>query len=33
MNSTENASAAKARFNGQDLHGKPLKVDDAKPRN
>ena len=33
MNSTDNANTAKAKFNGQDLHGKPLKVNDAKPRN
>ena len=33
MNSTENANTAKEKFNGQDLHGKALKVNDAKPRN
>ncbi|MEK6321676.1 MAG: RNA-binding protein [Acidobacteriota bacterium] len=33
MNSQDNANSAKAKFNGQDLHGKPLKVNDAKPRN
>ena len=33
MNTTDNANAAKTKFNGQDLHGKPLKVNDAKPRN
>jgi len=33
MNSQENANSAKEKFNGQDLHGKPLKVNDAKPRN
>jgi cold-inducible RNA-binding protein len=33
MNSQDNANAAKEKLNGQDLHGKPLKVNDAKPRN
>ena len=33
MNSLENANSAKEKFNGQDLHGKALKVNDAKPRN
>jgi RNA recognition motif-containing protein len=33
MNSQDNANTAKEKFNGQDLHGKPLKVNDAKPRN
>ena len=33
MNSLDNANTAKEKFNGQDLHGKPLKVNDAKPRN
>ncbi len=33
MKSKDNADAAKERLNGQDLHGKPLKVNDAKPRN
>ena len=33
MKSTDNANSAKEKFNGQDLHGKPLKVNDAKPRN
>ncbi|HKX30277.1 MAG TPA: RNA-binding protein [Blastocatellia bacterium] len=32
MNSAETARAAKEKFNGQDLHGKSLKVDDARPR-
>lgn len=32
MNSREGADAAKDKFNGQDLHGRPLKVDEAKPR-
>jgi cold-inducible RNA-binding protein len=32
MKSTENANSAKEKFNGQDLHGKPLKVNDARPR-
>ena len=33
MNSKTEANAAIQKFNGQDLHGKPLKVNDAKPRN
>jgi RNA recognition motif-containing protein len=33
MNSQDNANTAKEKLNGQDLHGKPLKVNDAKPRN
>ena len=33
MKSKDNADSAKERLNGQDLHGKPLKVNDAKPRN
>jgi RNA recognition motif-containing protein len=32
MDSQEAANAAKEKFNGQDLHGKQLKVNDAKPR-
>jgi cold-inducible RNA-binding protein len=32
MDSKETAIAAKAKFNGQDLHGRALKVDEAKPR-
>jgi len=32
MNSVESADAAKAKFNGQELHGRTLKVDDAKPK-
>ncbi|HLG16544.1 MAG TPA: RNA-binding protein [Blastocatellia bacterium] len=31
MDSREAADAAKEKFNGQDLHGRALKVDDAKP--
>ena len=33
MISKEVADAAKAKLNGQDLHGQALKVDEAKPRN
>jgi cold-inducible RNA-binding protein len=33
MDSRDNANSAKEKFNGQDLHGRALKVDDAKPRN
>ena len=33
MNSQEHANTAKEQLNGRDLHGKPLKVNDAKPRN
>jgi RNA recognition motif-containing protein len=32
MDSREAANAAKEKFNGHDLHGKTLKVDEAKPR-
>jgi RNA recognition motif-containing protein len=32
MNSKEAANAAKEKFNGQDLHGRALKVDEAKSR-
>jgi len=32
MNSIEAANAAKEKFNGHDLHGKTLKVNEAKPR-
>jgi RNA recognition motif-containing protein len=32
MNSKAEASAAKEKFDGQDLHGRALKVDEAKPR-
>jgi cold-inducible RNA-binding protein len=32
MNSRETANAAKEKFNGHILHGKTLKVDEAKPR-
>ena len=32
MDSKPNADAAKAKFDGQDLHGRALKVDEAKPR-
>jgi RNA recognition motif-containing protein len=31
MHSVEAADAAKEKFNGQDLHGRALKVNDAKP--
>lgn len=30
--SKTDASAAKAKFDGQDLHGRALKVDEAKPK-
>ena len=33
MDSKESANAAKEKLNGQDLHGRPLKIDEAKPRN
>lgn len=33
MDSTESANAAKEKLNGQDLHGRALKVNEAKPRN
>ena len=32
MNSEDNANIAKEKLNGQDLHGKPLKVNDAKSK-
>ena len=32
MNSRAAANAAKEKFNGHSLHGKTLKVDEAKPR-
>src|SRR4029453_19529025 len=32
MNSRESADAAIEKFNGHSLHGKTLKVDEAKPR-
>jgi len=32
MGSNEEAKAAKEKLNGQDLHGRALKIDDAKPR-
>jgi hypothetical protein len=32
MKSKEAADAAKEKFNGQDLRGRALKVNDAKPR-
>ena len=32
MNSKSGADAAKAKFDGQDLHGRALKVDEAKPK-
>ena len=32
MNSKAEANTAKEKFNGQDLHGRALKVDDAKPK-
>ncbi len=32
MNSVDEANAAKVKFDGQDLHGRALKVDDAKPK-
>ena len=32
MNSLEAANVAKEKFNGHDLHGKALKVDEAKPK-
>ena len=32
MNSREAADAAKEKFNGHELHGKTLKVNEAKPR-
>jgi RNA recognition motif-containing protein len=33
MDSRETANAAKEKFNGHNLHGKTLKVDEAKSRN
>jgi RNA recognition motif-containing protein len=33
MNSADNANSAKEKLNGRELHGKALKVSDAKPRN
>ena len=33
MNSQDKADMAKEKLNGQDLHGKPLKVNDAKSKN
>jgi RNA recognition motif-containing protein len=32
MNSKTDASAAKAKFDGQEMHGRALKVDEAKPK-
>ena len=32
MNSRVEANTAKEKFNGQDLHGRALKVDEAKPK-
>jgi len=32
MNSKAEAGAAKVKFDGQDLHGRALKVDEAKPK-
>ena len=32
MNSREAADSVKEKFNGQDLHGRALKVDEAKPK-
>ena len=32
MNSREAANAAKDKFNGHELHGKAVKVDEAKPK-
>ena len=32
MNSKAEANAAKEKFDGQDLHGRALKVDEAKPK-
>lgn len=32
MKSLEHADSAKEKLNGHELHGKPLKVNDAKPR-
>ena len=33
MKSKDSADSAKEKLNGQELHGKLLKVNDAKPRN
>lgn len=33
MDSKESANAAKEKLNGQDLHGRAPKVNEAKPRN
>ena len=33
MESRETAKTAREKFNGHDLHGRALKVDEAKPRN
>src|SRR6185369_15786992 len=32
MNTKAHASAAKEKFDGQELHGRALKVDEAKPK-
>jgi len=32
MNSKAEAASAKEKFNGQELHGRALKVDEAKPK-
>jgi cold-inducible RNA-binding protein len=32
MNSKAEANTAKEKFDGQDLHGRALKVDEAKPK-
>jgi RNA recognition motif-containing protein len=32
MNSKAEASTAREKFNGHDLHGRALKVDEAKPK-
>ena len=32
MNSKAEANSAKEKFDGQDLHGRALKVDEAKPK-
>lgn len=33
MDSQEIANTAKEKFNGQDMHGRAIKVSDAKPKN
>jgi len=33
MSSKEIANTAKEKFNGQEVHGKAIKVSDAKPKN